>query len=87
MCGAKWIEFALAAFGETIEPTRLPQTTNTLPSARQNLMWVGLMADIPNEAVMRRIKNIMQRNCKFDHTKTCSKMATCYGNRVNRFQT
>ena len=43
------------------------------------------MADIPNQPVIRRIKDIMQRHGQFDHTKTGAQMAARHRDGVNHF--
>ena len=53
------VVFALRAFGETGKPAALPDRANTTTPARQNLVRVGLMANIPDQPVMRRLEDVM----------------------------
>ena len=42
-------------------------------------MGVALMADIPNQAVIRCIENSVQSNGQLDNAKTSAQMAACFG--------
>ena len=86
MGGAKRIEFAFAALGESVEPARLANGADFVPPPGQNLMRIGLMADIPNKTVVGRIENVMQGDGQLDHAETGAKMAAGFRNRVNRLR-
>ena len=43
--------------------------------ARQHLVRIGLMSDIPNQAVIRSVEHIMQGNCQLDSAQPGRKMA------------
>ena len=55
--------------GKTTKATALAQGTNPIASAGQYLMRIALMANIPNQNVLRRIKDVMQRHRQFDNAK------------------
>ena len=44
--------------------------------ARQDLVPVGLVADIPDELVLRRIEDVVHGNCQFDDTQAGAEVAT-----------
>ena len=43
------------------------------------------MADIPNQSVIGRVKNIMQSHRQFDNTKTGPQMTARHRDRINHF--
>src|SRR5579871_198217 len=69
---------ALGALGETGQASALPQCAYPAPPARQNLVRIGLMSDIPDELVRRGVKDIMKRHREFHHTQPGAKMSPCY---------
>ena len=58
-------------------------------AARQYLMGVRLMPDIPNKPVIWRVENIMHRDRQFDRSETRTGMAanprTCIDNELTHF--
>ena len=85
MRGAERIVFALGALGESGKPAALAQRADPVAAAGENLVWIGLVADVPDEPVGRRIENVVQRHREFDDAKTGAKMAAGDGNRVDGF--
>ena len=58
MAGTKRIKFGPARL---VKPDNPPFAANWQcgPAASQNFMWIGLMAHIPYQPVMRRCKDVM----------------------------
>ena len=54
--------FALLRIGETAYPAHLAKRMESLAAPGQYLVSVGLMADVPDDAVVGRAENIMQRH-------------------------
>ncbi|MNN70096.1 hypothetical protein D3C81_1859280 [compost metagenome] len=79
----KWIIFAFSALGEAGKPAFLTQCANTITATSQNLVRISLMSDVPDDAVMRRVEDVMQRDRKFNHTQTCAQMPTCCGDGID----
>ena len=48
MCGTERIVLALGALGETGQPAALAQRTDTIAAAGEDLVRIGLVADIPD---------------------------------------
>ena len=61
--------------GKTAEALVLTQGVKPVPPTGQQFMGIGLMAHIPDDFVIRRIKDIMQGDGKFHHSETGRKMA------------
>ncbi len=81
---AETIVFAFSALGETGQTAALAQRTNPVAPLGQDFVGIGLMADIPYDAVGGRIKNMMYCNRQFHNTKTGAKMTTRDRNRADR---
>ncbi len=41
------------------------------------------MTDVPDDTIMRRVEDMMQRYSKFNHTQTCAQMPACCGNGID----
>ena len=52
MAGAEGIVLALVALGEAGEAAALAQRANAVAPPGQELVWIGLVADVPDEAVV-----------------------------------
>src|SRR5438045_2107129 len=76
---AERIEFALGPPGEAGQTAALAQRAHAVAAAGQYLVRVGLMADIPDDLVGRRIEHVVQRDGEFDDTEPRTQMAA--GNR------
>ena len=49
--------------------------TELVASSGKDLMPIGLMADVPHQAVVGRVVDIMQRHCQLYDTQSRSEMA------------
>src|SRR6185312_14392170 len=76
--------FALAAPGEAAEAPALSQRADAVPPAGDDLVRIGLMADIPDQFVARRVEHIMQRYGQLDHTEPRAEVPTGGRNGGNR---
>lgn len=56
-----------------------------MAAARENLVGVCLMADVPNEAVVRCVEDIVQSDCKFDDAEGGAEMAARGGDGAEGF--
>ena len=65
----------------------MTQAAHPFAAARQNLVWIALVANVPDELVHRRIKHIMDCGRQLDHTEPGTKVATGYGYSRNGFGT
>ena len=74
MGGAEGVVGALAAPREAGEALGLTQGADALASAREDLVGIGLVADIPDQPIIRRIEDIVQRDRQLDHAQTRAQM-------------
>ncbi len=74
MRGAEGIVFALAAPGEAGEPAALAQSTDAVAAAGDDLVRIGLVADVPDQPVFRRVEHVMDRDGQFDHAEAGAEM-------------
>ena len=66
MARAEDVEAALAAAQEAARAVFLADAPERLAAARQHLVPVRLVADVPDHAVGRRVEDVVQRNGEFD---------------------
>src|SRR5512132_1472627 len=71
---AERVVFALDAPREARQAAGLAQRADLSSPTRQNLVWICLMADVPNKSVARRVTDILQHYGELDNAKTGSKM-------------
>ena len=83
MGGAEGVVDALVAARKAGNAAQLAQRMHPVAAAGQDLVRVGLMADIPDDAVFRRIERIMQRNRQLDRAEVGRQMAAGLGDRVD----
>ena len=67
---AKSVVLALATRREGRKPAILLDRMQTFAPAREYLVRVGLMADVPHEAVARGVVDVMQRDGELHRTQT-----------------
>ena len=86
MRGTETVVFAFGALGETGKTAALTQRLDTVAALGQNLVRIGLMADVPDDAICGRIKNMMYCNGEFNDTQTRTEMAARHSNRIDRLR-
>ena len=59
---AEGVVFALGAFGEAAEAAALAQSADAVAAPGQDLVRIALMADIPDQLVMRRVEDRVDRD-------------------------
>src|SRR5205814_9657241 len=77
--------FALDAPGEAAQPPALAQRADAVAPAGDDLVRIGLMADVPDQFVARRVEHIMKRDRQLDHTERRAQMPAGYRHRRNDF--
>ena len=87
MRGAERIVVALGALGEAGQAAAGAQRADAVAAAGQDLVRIGLMADVPDQAVARRIEDVMDRGGEFDDAEAGAEMAAGHRNRVDGFLT
>src|SRR5258707_10965283 len=84
---AERVVFALRALGETGKPTALANSANTVAAAGQDLVRVRLVADIPNQPVVRGVEHVMEGHGQLDDAEAGSEMSTGDRDRIDQFST
>ena len=79
------VVFAFRAPGETAQASALPQRSDPLAPTSQDLVRISLVADVPDDAIGRRVENVMQRDGQFDHAKAGPEMTARHRNRADCF--
>ena len=83
MRGAERIVFALGALGEAGKAAALAQRADAVAAAGENLVRIGLVADVPDQPVGRRVENVVQRDRQLDDAEAGAEMAAGDGDSVD----
>ena len=75
MRGAERIVIALGTLGEAGKATGGAQRADAVAPAGQDLVRIGLMADIPDQPVLRGIEDIVDRGGQLDDAETRAEVA------------
>ena len=85
MRGAERIVFALGALGETGQSAALAQRADAVAAVGEDLVRIGLMADVPDQPVGRRVEHVVQRDRQLDDAEAGAEMAAGDRDRVDGF--
>ena len=75
MGGAERVVFALGALGEAGQPAAHAQRADAVAPAGEDLVRIGLVADVPDEPVARRVEHVVQRDGQLDHAEPGAEVA------------
>ena len=84
---AERVVVALGALGEAGQPAAGAQRADAVAAAGQDLVRVGLVADVPDQAVARGVEHVVQRRGQLDDAEAGAEMAAGDGDRVDGFLT
>jgi hypothetical protein len=84
MADAEGIVFAFRTVRKRANAVAGADRRHALLAPGQNLMWIGLMADIPNQLIARRIEYVMQRHGQLHGTEACREMPAGNTDRVSQ---
>ena len=66
MAGAERVVLALGAAGEAAEPMLLAQGADAVAATGQHLVRIGLVADVPDQTIVRGVEDGVERDGQFD---------------------
>ena len=84
VAGAERVVRAFAAVGEPAESAALAQGADALATPRQDLVGIGLVTDVPDDAVVRRVEDVVQRDRQLDNAEPRAEVPARDGDRVDR---
>ena len=73
----KRIVWAFRPLGKARQAAALAQGVHPVAATGQDLVRIGLMANIPDQYVLGRLKHMVQGHRQLDHAKARAKMAAC----------
>ena len=82
---AKRVIFAFRTTGETGQPVLLAQSADAVAPAGQDLVRIALMANIPDQPVMWRVEDVVDRDRQFHDAKACAQMTAGLRDGVDHF--
>ena len=72
------------ALGEARQAAALSQRAAAVAPAGDDLVWIGLMADVPYQPVVRGIEDIVKADGQFDDAEPGAEMAAGHGHGVDQ---
>ena len=82
---AEGVVFALGALRESGQAAAGTQGANAITPAGQNFVRISLVADVPDQLVIGRVKNVVKGHREFDDAEARAEMTAGDGDRVDRF--
>ncbi len=72
---AEGVVFALVAAREAADAAKLPQAAHAVAAAGQDLVRIGLVADVPDQAVLGRVEDAVQRDRQLHRPEVAGQVA------------
>jgi hypothetical protein len=82
MRGAEGVVARLAAAGKPGDAIQHAQPRHRFAPAGEDLVRIGLVADVPDDAVLGRIKDVVQRDRQLDRAEVGRQVAAGLGHRL-----
>jgi hypothetical protein len=83
VAGAHDVVLGLEDRAERREPVVLANRAEPVAAARQHLVGIGLVADVPQDLVARRVEQAVQRDRELARAEVCSEVAADLADRVD----
>ncbi len=74
MANVQHVIFTFVTPRERMQTAFFADGADAIAAAGQNLVWISLMAHIPDQMIKRRVIDVMQRNGQFHHAEAGSKV-------------
>ena len=84
--GAERVVFALRPFGEAGQAAALANRTDAIAPAGEDLVRVALVPDVPDQDVLGRVEQVMDRDRELDHAEPGAEMPAGGGNGIDHFR-
>ena len=81
--GAEGVVLALVAAREARDAAELAQRRHPVLAAGEHLVRIGLVADVPDEAVVRRVEDVVQRDRQLDRAEVRREVAAGLRHRLD----
>src|SRR3954470_12289699 len=85
MCGAERIVVAFGSLGETGQSAAGAQGADTVAASGQDLVRIGLMADVPDQTIAGRVENVVQGRGQFDDAQSGAEMPPGHRDSIDGF--
>ena len=82
MTSTEVIEVALAALQVTGHPVFLAQGVEVVVATGDQLVWIRLMADIPNDSIPIKIERLVKRQGEFNNAKSRAEVTSTGGHHL-----
>ena len=85
MAGAEGVVLALLARQKAAQAAELANRRETIAPAADELVGVGLVAGVPNDAILRRVEHIVQRQRQLHRAQGRSKVTAHFRHHRDHF--
>ena len=82
--GTKGVVNTFFAAWKSAQATQLAHAGHLVVASRQHFVGIGLMADIPDQSIFWRVKNIMQGDGELNRSQVGAKVSSRLRNRLNQ---
>ena len=82
---AEGVVGALRPLGEAVEAAGLTYGADAIAPPGDDLVRIGLVAHVPDQAVVGRAEHVVEGDRQLDHAEACAEMAARRRDRVDRF--
>src|SRR6185503_6507688 len=77
------IVLTFCSFRKTAQAVFFANGIKLIPAPGKYFMPVSLVANIPNQLIIRRVENIVKRYGKFHHAEACRKMPAMHAYHIH----
>ena len=84
VAGAERVVRRLVTLQKTGQAVLLPQRRHAIAAPGKDLVRIGLVPDVPHEAVFRGVKHVVQGHCQFHHTEPRGQVPAGLRNRIDQ---
>ncbi len=78
------VVFALTALGERTDAAPFAHRVHAVTTSAEDFVRIALMADVPNQPIVRRVVEIMQRNGELEGAESGGKMSGRLGHALHQ---
>ena len=76
MANTEGVIGALGTLWEPGQAFKLSHAAHAIAPASQNLVWIGLVPDVPDNAIVRRVEHVVKCHGQLHYAQPCTEVAT-----------
>jgi hypothetical protein len=83
-CAVPKVSYSLSSRGEAGDAAQLAQRVHAVAAAGQDLVRIGLVAHVPDDAVVRRVEHVVQRDGQLHRAQVGRQVAAGLRDRIEQ---